>query len=93
MNRQQTNRSHQRRRSQGKRPAPVDIWRTPGPLPAIEPIPVAHDVGALLRSLGDPPMNRGIAAGHYFGTVAERAAALAVALAFSVDLVAPTDGD
>jgi len=48
---------------------------------------------ALIRSLGDPPMNHGNAAGHYFSTVVERAAAVALALALSADLVAdPEDG-
>ena len=76
-----------------KRPDPVDIWRTAGPLPDVEPIAVPDDVGALLRSLGDPPMIAGsVTASHYFAAVVERAAAVAAALALSADLLAqPTD--
>jgi hypothetical protein len=49
------------------------------------------DAGALIRSLGDPPMNNGNAAGHYFAAVIERAAVVATALALSADLLAVTD--
>ncbi len=85
---------HHSRRPQGqRRPRTIDIWRTPGPLPELELIAPPHEVGALLRSLGDPPMHRSTAAGHYFNIVAERAAAVAVALAFSADLLADPDAD
>lgn len=94
MNRPTRARANQRRRSPAKRAGGVDIWRTPGPLPEIEPIAPARDAGALLRSLGDPPMTGGVAAGHYFNAVIERSAAMAVALAFSADVVAiDTDDD
>ena len=83
------------RRNRRKRPKPVDIWRTPDPLPDVEPIAVPNEVGALLRSLGDPPTIGGsVAPGHYFNAVIERAAAIAVALALSADLLAhPLDDD
>ena len=93
MNRPQRPRPNQRRRPQNKRPAAVDIWRSPRPLPEIERIAVAHEPGALLRSLGDPPMNNGNVAGHYFNAVIERAAAVAGALALSADLLAEAEGD
>ncbi len=79
--------NNQRRKNQN-RPKPVDIWRKPAPLPGVRPVVVASEVGALLRSLGDPPMTGGTAAGHYFNAVAERAAAVARALALSADLLA-----
>ena len=47
--------------------------------------------GALLRSLGDPPVGNGTAAGHYFNAVVERAAAVALALAVSGDLLSDDD--
>lgn len=81
-------RSNQRRKQQAKRNTPAKLWREPAPLPAVEPIAVPHEVGALHRSLGDPPMYNGAAAGHYFSTVIERSAAVAVALALSADLLA-----
>ena len=93
MNRPQRQRPNQRRRPQSKRHAPVDIWRVPRPLPEIERIAVSHDAGALLRSLGDPPMNNGHLAGHYFNAVIERAAAVAGALALSADLFVETEGN
>lgn len=70
---------------------PTDLWRAQASLPAVEPIAVPAEVGAMLRSLGDPPMNNGAAAGHYFSTVIERAAAVAVALAVSADVLAGPD--
>ena len=92
-NRSRNTRSNQRRRSQGERPSPADLWRRAGPLPAFEPISAPTDVGALLRSLGDPPMNHGTTAGHYFSTVVERTAAVALALALSADAVAGSDSE
>lgn len=79
------------RRPPGNRPAPVDIWRDPGTLPDIEPITVPSEAGALLRSLGDPPMVDGSTAVKYFTTVIERAAVIAAALALSADLLATPD--
>jgi hypothetical protein len=87
-------RPNQRGTNRAKRSTPVDIWRTPDPLPDVEPIAVPHEVGALLRSLGDPPMIGGSAApGHYFKAVIERAAAIAVALALSADLLVQPEDD
>ena len=93
MNRAQPSRGNQQRRTQAKRPAPVDIWRVPGPLPEIEPIVISADVGALLKSLGDPPMNAGAIAGHYFNAVVERSLAVARALAYSANVLAEPDND
>ena len=81
------------RRPPGNRPAPVDIWRDPGPLPDIEPISVPSEAGAVLRSLGDPPMVDGSTAVKYFTTVIERAAVIAAALALSVDLLATPEAE
>ena len=89
----QSGRANQRRRSQGKRRNGVDIWRDTGELPALQPIVAPPEAGALVRSLGDPPLNNGMAAGYYFATVVERAAAVAYALAFSADLLATPDLD
>lgn len=88
-------RGGQRRKSKrgGQQQHKVDLWRTPPELPEVEPIAVPHEVGAMLRSLGDPPMNNGAAAGHYFSTVIERAAAVAVALAVSADVLGDPDHD
>lgn len=74
-----------------RRSAPADMWEVPPPLPDVEPVVSPPDVGALIRSLGDPPLHHGTAAGHYFGAVVERTAAIAAALALSVDLLAGED--
>ena len=92
-NRPQRARNKQRRRPQTKRPPAVDIWRAPAPLPELERIAPSDDAGALLRSLGDPPMNNGHVSGHYFNAVVERAAAVAGALALSADLFAESERD
>ena len=92
MSRPQRRGPNQGRRPQQKRPGAIDVWRVPGPLPEIEPIAAPSDPGALLRSLGDPPMRDGASAAKAFIEVVERASAIAAALALSVDLLAdPTD--
>ncbi len=83
----------QRRRSGqrsggGRQAQRADIWRDPEPLPELEKIAVSRDATALLRSLGEPPMNGAIEAGYTFGAVIERAAGIATALAFSAGLLA-----
>ena len=81
--RPQRARVDQRRRAPGKPQSGNDIWRLPtAEQPEIEPIAMSVDVGALLRSLGDPPMVNGTAAGHYFDAVVQRSAATARALAY-----------
>ena len=89
---QQQGRGNQRRRSAQKRRGPVDIWRSSPPLPDLEPVVVAHDMTALIRSLGEPPMNGVSNAAVHFATVIERTAAIAVALAaLSPGLLADSD--
>ncbi len=84
-------RKGQSRRPQPKRPAPIDIWRDPGTLPEMEPITVPPEAGALLRSLGDPPMLDGSTATKYFTTVIQRAAVIAAALALSAEVLVPPE--
>jgi hypothetical protein len=86
-------RSNQRRQA-GRRPQPSDVWRTPDPLPDVEPVATPHDTSALFRSLGDAPSIGGSSkAGHYFSAVIEPSAAIANALATSADLLADTAAD
>ncbi|HEY0520311.1 MAG TPA: hypothetical protein VGC84_12530 [Ilumatobacteraceae bacterium] len=84
---------NQRRRPQQKRQAPVDIWRDPAPLADIEPITIPSEAGAVLRSLGDPPLMHGSTATKYFTTVIERAAVIAAALALSAEVLADPEAD
>ena len=81
-----------RRRRSGAR-AGADLWRTPAPLPEVEPIVVPHDVLGLIRSLGDAPMIGSMSAGDYLEKVIERTASVGAALAFSAGLLAEADGD
>lgn len=86
-----TNKRDNQRRKPQPRQAPADMWRTPGPLPDLEPIAVPDNVLALVRSLGDPPMHGSVDAAAYFDRVIERAATVAAALALSADLLADSD--
>jgi hypothetical protein len=83
----------QARRPQAKRPAQIDVWSKPGPLPEFVPIAVPHEAGALLRSLGDPPMLHGPEATRHLTKVIQRAAVIAAALALSADLLAKPDDE
>ena len=81
-------RSGSRRPAAGRRPEPLDIWSPAEELPPVERITMPEEVGALLRSLGEPPAIDGIViASGYFTAVVERAAAIAAALALSADLL------
>ena len=88
-----------RRKQPGNRPrkqgAPksVDLWRPVPKLPEPERIVPVSDPTAVLRSLGDPPLQgQGAVAEHYLAAVVERAAGLATALAVAADLLArPAD--
>ena len=81
--------SHRRRPPAEARRRRRHLARPRDRCPTIEPITVPDEVGALLRSLGDPPTIGGnVVAGHYFTAVVERAAAVAAALALSADLLA-----
>jgi hypothetical protein len=81
-------------RSRKGSPKSVDLWR---PVPKLaEPAPIVpvNDPTAVLRSLGDPPLQgQGAVAEHYLAAVVERAAGLATALAVAADLLAETPDD
>ncbi len=68
--------------------SPVDFWRTVPDAGVPSPISPASDPTALLRSLGRPPLPGQASADRYVATVIERAAALAIAVAASADLLA-----
>ena len=82
----------------GKRRRPnkskSDIWRSVPPLPEPEPIVPVRDPAAMLRSLGDPPLQgQNMVAQHYLVAVVERAAGLATALAAAAGLLATPSDD
>ena len=84
----------QGRRRRARKAKPVDLWRAVPALAEPEPIKPSSDPAALLRSLGDVPLQgQGAAADHYLVAVVERAAGLATALAATADLLAEPDGD
>jgi hypothetical protein len=79
-----------RRRSQRARTA--DLWRPVPQLPDPEPITAISDPTALLRSLGDPPLQgQSTVGGHYLAAVIERAAQSATALATMAELASRPD--
>jgi len=62
--------------------------------PEPTPITPAADPTALLRSLGDPPLQgQAVVAERYMSAVIERAAGLATALAAAAGLLADGDDD
>ena len=79
-----------RRPRKGGRAAPVrdDIWREHLPVPEVEPIPEPREVGALLKSLGEPPLHNGAAAQLFLTQAVERSAAIALALTLAADVLA-----
>ncbi|MDQ3575095.1 MAG: hypothetical protein M3404_09290, partial [Actinomycetota bacterium] len=82
------------RRRRGRKAKPVDLWRAVPALPGPKPIKPSSDPTALLRSLGDVPLQgQGAVADHYLAAVVERAAGLATALAATADLLAEPDRD
>ncbi len=84
--------SAKRRRS--KKAKGFDLWRPAPPMPDPAPIVPLRDPTALLRSLGDPPLQgQSQVAQHYLGAVVERAAGLATALAAAADLLADPPPD
>ena len=84
----------QRGRVQSRPPRPGDLWRPVPELAEPEPIEPAADPTALLRSLGEPPLQgQSGAAEHYLAAVVERAAALGTALAATAGLLATTEDD
>ena len=88
----QRRRPQQGRRGQQQKPKRLDLWRPVAPLPPIEPIIPAADPTALLRSLGDPPLQGQLSA-HYLAAVINRSAVVATALAASAGLLAESEDD
>lgn len=89
-----------RRKQPGNRPrkqsAPkvVDLWRPVPKLPEPERIVPVTDPTAVLRSLGDPPLQgQGAVAEHYLAAVVKRASGMATALAMAADLLAEPSRD
>ncbi len=87
-------RNRSRRRRGGQKAKRADLWRPVPQLADPEPIVPAPDPSALLRSLGDPPLQgQGAVAEHYLAAVVEKAAGLATALAVAAGLLADPDAE
>ena len=70
------------------------MWRPVPQLDPVKPIAIATDPTAMLRSLGDPPLQgHEVVAGHYMAAVIEQAARLATALAAAAGLLADPNAD
>jgi hypothetical protein len=86
--------SSRRRRPKKGTPKAAELWRPVPQLPQPEPIVRAGDPTALLRSLGDPPLQgQGAVAEHYLVAVVERAADVATALAAAAGLLGAGDDE
>ena len=71
-----------------------DLWRSVPAVPPPAPIIPAARPSALVRSLGDPPLQgQGAVAEHYLAAVVERAAGLAAALAAAGGLLGSSSED
>ena len=92
--RRNTNKQQKERRNERQvaEPTPAEFWRIPPKAALPSPIKPATDPTALLRSLGRPPLDHA-GADRYLGTVAQRAAGLATALAVAADILAETDDE
>jgi uncharacterized Zn finger protein len=84
-----TNGNNQQRRRPAPRPA-EDFWHAAEPLPELVSIIATPDPTAVLRSLGELPINDDTNVRLQLATVVERAAAIAAALAHTADLLADT---
>ena len=95
---QPSKRSRNRRRRGGgnKAKRPTDLWRPVPQLSAPPPIVPVPDPTALIRSLGDPPLQgQGAVAEHYLAAAIEKASQLAtvVVQGLAPDLLVDPDAD
>ena len=82
-------------RSKSRRPGnEAEFWGDADADIDIDDIQPADDPAAMVASLGPAPLpGRETIAEHYFKAIYDRAAALAVAVAASSDLLPPSDDD
>lgn len=79
--------NNQRRRRPAGQPATADFWHGVAELPDVRPITVTPDPSALMRSLGDLPLNDSGDVRYHIAAVIERAASIATALALTAGLL------
>ena len=82
-------------RSKSRRPGnEAEFWGDADAYVEVDDIQPADDPAAMVASLGPAPLpGRETIAEHYFKAIYDRAAALAVAVAASSDLLPPPDDD
>ena len=82
-------------RSKSRRPGnEAEFWGDADADVEVDDIQPADDPAAMVASLGPAPLpGRETIAEHYFKAIYDRAAALAVAVAASSDLLPPSDDD
>ncbi len=75
--------------------ATKEFWHGPGGLPSGPPkIQITEDAAAVIRSLGEPPLNgQEELAKHYFDAVYQRSVTLASALAAAAEMVGDEDDE
>lgn len=93
---QKRSRNRRRRGSGNKAKRPTDLWRPVPQLGTPAPIVPVPDPTALIRSLGDPPLQgQGAVAEHYLAAAIEKASQLATETVrwLAPDLLADPDDE
>ncbi|QGG95035.1 hypothetical protein [Actinomarinicola tropica] len=73
-------------------PQPLELWRAVPEPPAADPVLPTDDPGAIIRSLGTPPLTgQAHVADQYLELAARKAAATATALAQAAALLVAVD--
>lgn len=75
-------------------PQPIEFWKAVPDLGPIEAVRPARDPGAVVRSLGSPPLTgQAGVSDHYLDAAVRKAAQMATALAAAENLLAEPDDD
>ena len=81
-------------RGRGTAPQPLELWKAVPEPPPAEPISPTEDPGAVIRSLGTPPLTgQAAVADQYLELAARKAASTATALAQAAGLLVDDDED
>lgn len=75
-------------------PQPLELWKSVPEPPPADPVLPTEDPGAILRSLGTPPLTgQASVADQYLELATRKAAATATALAKAADLLVDAEPD
>lgn len=81
-----------KRSGRARGPQPLELWKSVPEPPAADPVRPTDDPGAIIRSLGTPPLTgQAHVADQYLELAARKAAATATALAQAAELLVDVD--